>query len=461
VISAWTIVCNTENPMSWRLSTDDTTMVVAIQNGIPVVTELSSTEINFNWLLEPAPEVLPSSVTQQGALLATKWQYEGGTLDPKSGKLVLRFSNSAPALELRSIWRGQPGHGPVEHWLTIANNSGAAITIGHQDSLVLSHLTVPTDESMDAWWIKRGGGNATTEGGTIVESVGRHSHQTLASDPFPWSGGASPVPWLAMQVGTSRGLYVGWEFSGIGRIAYRSEPYGDAKAATGPAQLEIEVGNVPAFKTDVEAGETFLVPAAFVGCYSGDIDDGSYTLHRFVLDKLVPKFPKGYAHPTLAYNPYDDGGNPSAADENSILRGAAQAKELGFETFVLDAMWFPQSGDWRWDPKRFPHGDRPIAEYVHSHEMKLGLWMAYTHGYDSDDPRAMSITKHPDWFAAPPKLDPKDYLNWTTLIDLGSDPARDWAENATQRAVSEYILDYFKTDGSPIVTSCQQTGKCS
>jgi hypothetical protein len=72
--------------------------------------------------------------------------------------------------------------------------------------LVLSHIAIPTHESMDAWWIKRGGGNATIEGGTLTESVGRHSGVTLTSDP---TDGASPVPWLAMQVGTSRGFYVG------------------------------------------------------------------------------------------------------------------------------------------------------------------------------------------------------------------------------------------------------------
>jgi alpha-galactosidase len=138
--------------------------------------------------------------------------------------------------------------------------------------------------------------------------------------------------------------------------------------AVTPAPLSIEVGNVPAFKTDVAAGETFLVPPAFVGCYTGDIDDGSYTLHRFVLDKLVPKFPAGYPHPTLAYNLYLDAGGPHAK-EADVIKSAALAHELGFETFVVDAMWFPQSGDWRWDPERFPHGAQPIEEFVHSHDM--------------------------------------------------------------------------------------------
>jgi hypothetical protein len=432
---------------TWRLATDDTAMVVAIQQDQPVITQLASAKSNANWLLASVPEILPSSITQQGSVIPAKWHYDGGAMDPKSGELVLRFSTSAPALELESIWRARPGHGPVEHWLTLANHSPAPITIGHQDSLVLSHIAISTDQLMDAWWIKRGGGNATPEGGTLVEGVGRHSHTVLTSDP---TDGASPVPWLSLQVGTSRGLYVGWEFSGIGRIQFQGE--GD----TGPAQLGIEVGNVPAFKTDVAAGETFLVPPAFVGCYAGDIDDGSYTLHRFILEKLAPKFPDGYTYPTLAYNLYLDAGGANA-DEKSVLKSAALAKDLGFETFVVDAMWFPQSGDWHWDPKRFPNGSGPIAEYVHAQGMKFGLWMAYTHGSDSEDPWALSVKKHPDWFFAPPKLDPKDHINWDALIDLGSDPARDWAIDATRQAVSDYKVDYFKTDYSPIVTTCQQS----
>ena len=129
--------------------------------------------------------------------------------------------------------------------------------------------------------------------------------------------------------------------------------------STAARELGIEVGNLKEFKTDVAAGETFLVPPAFVGCYSGDIDDGSYSLHRFILEKLVPRFPPGYEYPTLAYNLYLDSGGPNA-EEKGVLRSAAFAKELGFETFVVDAMWFPQSGAWYWDPKRFPNGHKPM-----------------------------------------------------------------------------------------------------
>lgn len=453
LLSVCGVAQGAETQNSWSLNTDDTTVVVAIQDGMPTIVKLSSRRDAQNWLLAPARETLPSSITQHGNTKEVQWQYVGGDFDAKSGQLMLRFSDQTLALNLQSIWQARPGHGPVEHWLTITNRSPGTITIGHQDSLALRHLIIPNKESMDAWWIKRGGGNATDEGGTFTRSVGKNSDENLVSDP---TDGASPVPWLALQIGTSRGLYVGWEFSGIGRIRFHSADRHGNESDSTPGELGVDVGNMPSFKTDIQAGETFLVPPAFLGCYVGDIDDGSYTLHRFVLEKLVPKFPDGYAHPTLAYNLYLDGGGANA-DEKSVLRSAALAKDLGFETFVIDAMWFPQSGDWRWDPKRFPHGYKPIEEYVHAHDMKLGLWMAYTHGSNSDDPSALSITRHPDWFAAPPKLDPEGHINWNALIDLGYDPARDWVEKSTQRVTAEYKLDYFKTDYTPIVTSCQQT----
>ena len=206
----------------------------------------------------------------------------------------------------------------------------------------------------------------------------------------------------------------------------------------------------------LQAGETFLVPPAFVGCYRGDIDDGQLHPASLHAGKAGPPFPAGYAHPTLAYNLYLDSGGPDAT-EQGVLQSIDTAKSLGFETFVVDAMWFPQSGDWRWDPKRFPHGHQPIEEAIHRQNMKFGLWVAYTQGSDHTDPAALNVTSHADWFTAPARLDPEGHINWGAQIDLGSDAARDWVEQSTQRIVSEYKVDYLKTDYSPIATSCQQT----
>lgn len=430
---------------SWHLSTADTTAVLTVRRDAPLVKWLGSTgNHRQNWLASPVAEKLLPVISQKGFALPAHWTYTGGSLDRQTGKLILRFTNAVPSVELRSIWQGRMGHGPIEHWLEVTNHSGDTITVGHQDSLVLNINAATTGRPMQAWWIKRGGGNASTEGGTLETGIGKKFDVALNSDPLD---GASPVPWLAIQSSHNRGVYVGWEFSGLGRI--------HASAPTSASSLKIEVGNRLEFKTDVMPQEVLMVPPAFVGCYSGDIDDGSYTLHRFVLEKLRPKPPSDYPDPTLAYNLYIDSGG-SKATEQSVLGTAAIANRLGFESFVIDAMWFPQSGDWRWDPVRFPRGSGPVEQSVHAHEMKLGLWMAYTHGSDSTDPAALNINMHPGWFAAPPKLNHDEHLNWDALIDLGSDPAREWVKQATARIVSDYKLDYFKTDYSPIVTQCMQ-----
>ena len=425
---------------SWPLSTDDTAAAVAVEHGQPVLKRLSVRGVSSNWLPAGAPETLPPAVGWEGHSASTNWRFQGGSLDASRAQLALRFTNADPPMELRSIWRASPGRGPLEHWLTIANHSSSPITLTQQESLALTGLAVPGGQA-DVWWINRGGGNASKEGGTFTHKLDRDFDQVLKSDP---TDGASPVPWLAIQVGKTEGLYVGWEFSGTGRIHIRNG--------------ELRVGNLPEFKTDVPAGETLVVPAAFVGCYRGDIDDGSYSLHRFVLEKLLPLLPRGQPYPTLAYNLYLDSGGDKAR-EADVLRSAAACRDLGFETFVPDAMWFPQAGDWKWDPVRFPNSMLPIERYVHQNGMKLGLWVAWTQGAFSDSAGAMDIRRHADWFVrAFNPTEKMDYLHWDALMDLGSDEARAWAEGETQRLVTEFKLDYLKHDYSPIVTQCGQNG---
>ena len=158
--------------------------------------------------------------------------------------------------------------------------------------------------------------------------------------------GASPVPWLAVQVGAEWGLYVGWEFSGMGRIHARA-------AADRSDRLDLCVGLQPEFKTDIEPGETFLVPAGFRRLLPAAIwTRGATACIGSCWRSCRPPVPAGVPDPVLAYNLYlDVGGNK--ATEADVLRSAAVCRDLGFEYFMPDAMWFPETGDWRWDPRRF------------------------------------------------------------------------------------------------------------
>lgn len=430
----------------WNLATDDTLVTVGVSNHRPTLIRLASSRGPHNWVAHEAALPLMDRVWVGPREVPTAWAFERGEWNGRAGTLTLTFANAQPELRLRSVWRARPGRGPVEHWLEIENRARERVTVAHQDSLTLQGLR--PGGSAEVWWIKRGGGNASTQGGTFTEPLAAGLDLTLVSH---CEDGASPVPWLAVQVGDERGLYVGWEFSGLGRI--------HAKAAEGVDELALDIGNLPDFKTDVEPGETLLIPPAFVGCYIGDVDAGSYSLHRFVLEKLRPSVPAGTPDPTLAYNLYlDAGGN--RAQEADVLRSARFCHELGFETFMPDAMWFPGTGDWRWDPDRFPHGIRPIEEYVHRQGMKLALWCAWTNGGISEHPEALSVRGsqgQPDWFRSdfPPDWQPGPFYGGQ--VCLACEAAREWAVRKTQWLVSQHRLDYLKHDCGPIVTSCNKT----
>ncbi|MFN8009123.1 MAG: hypothetical protein U0V70_19265 [Terriglobia bacterium] len=146
----------------------------------------------------------------------------------------------------------------MEHWLTIANESGRSVTLGHQDSLVLDGITLGVNESAQAWWVKRGGGNASQEGTFTVDT----DVSCSGSGDQSWRMVRALSPWLAIQVGQTYGLYVGWEFSGVGRIHAQT-------ISTRPTKLNLRVGNLPEFKTELRAEETLLIPSCFRRLLSG------------------------------------------------------------------------------------------------------------------------------------------------------------------------------------------------
>ncbi|MHB9065482.1 MAG: NPCBM/NEW2 domain-containing protein [Pirellulaceae bacterium] len=431
---------------SWDLHTADTEMRIGVVENRPVIEHLAAVGSTHNWISAENLVPLMTRAWRDGQEISIVWQFREGIDAPAIGQLTLEFTCAESSLVLRSVWRARPGRGPIEHWMEIENVSPGRVTVSHQDSLTLAGLHPGAPATL--WWIQRGGSNASTQGGTFSQPLSGGLDLVLASD---CEDGASPVPWLAVQAGLERGLYVGWEFSGLGRVHARATADADG--------IDLDVGNHREFKTDVEPGEVFLVPPAFVGCYNGDLDEGSASLHRFVLEKLRPPVPLGYPDPILAYNLYlDAGGNE--ATESDVLRSAEMCRDLGFEAFMPDAMWFPETGDWRWDPRRFPQGVQPIEAFIHRSGLKLALWCAWTNGGISEDPGALSVrgrVGHPEWFNA-------DYpAVWNAgpfaggQVCLGCSEAQQWATEKTQWLVREHRLDYLKHDCGPITTRCNKT----
>jgi alpha-galactosidase len=438
----------------WILSTKDTEIKIGIRNGADAILELHTTGRPWEWVQSPIEQPLPSAVTRAGRVSQLHWTYSGASQDPEHRTLTLTFKNASPALELRSYWKASPGFGPIEHWMVLKNSSADRLGIGATPSLGLKSLALPSNHYVESTQVRRGGSNAQVSGGVLSRPVGQYWGVLVASRPSDAGGGGSAaedlesqVPFLNLQVDSSHGFYLGWKFSAVGEIV------GSSNGST----VDLSVGVPANFKTDILPGEEFLIPAAFIGAYVGGQAEGSYSVYRYIQDSVLPKRPSSQPYPTLVYGYYFDGNKPGTQTESDVLASARLAHELGFETYLADAMWFPDTGDWRWDPKRFPHGSKPLADYLHANGMKFALWMAWTLASDSDAPGALNFRQHPEWFTRTPVFDKEGGINWNAQIDVGNDNARQWVERATQRVVRDNRVDYLKTDFSPIaVTSLAQ-----
>jgi alpha-galactosidase len=438
----------------WTLSTKDTQIKIGIRNDQAAILELHAVGRPWEWVQTPNIDQLPDSVTQHGAAIKLHWIYSGANQDAQQRELALHFKNASPALELTSYWKAGSGRGPVEHWMALKNKSADRVTLGSPLSLNLKAIAPPPGHYVESTQVRRGGSNAQVSGGVLSRPVGQYWSVAVPSRPS--DGGAadtvaeetgSQVPFLNLQVDNSHGLYIGWKFSAVGEIL------GSSDGST----LVLSVGLPKKFETDILAGEEFLVPAAFIGTYVGDHAEGSYSVYRYVQDSLLPRRSSTQPYPALVYGYYFDGNKPGTQTESDVLVSARLAHELGFETYLADAMWFPETGDWRWDPKRFPRGSKPLADYLHANGMKFALWMAWTLASDSNAPGALNFRQHPDWFTRAPVLAKDGGINWGAQIDVGNDSAREWVESATQRVVRDNQIDYLKTDFSPIaVTSRAQ-----
>jgi alpha-galactosidase len=137
----------------------------------------------------------------------------------------------------------------------------------------------------------------------------------------------------------------------------------------------------------LEPGMTLEVPKAFLGAYSGDLDDGCYLAHRFVEEHLAWPNP-GNDFPYLMFNSWGYG----TAIYDSLAREAINlCAQLGVELFVTDFGW--EGPDWAPLPEAFPDGLSPLADLCHG----KGLMFGFHFSLGNVTEMAAMYRDHPDW----------------------------------------------------------------
>jgi hypothetical protein len=352
-------------------------------------------------------------------------------------ELRLRARSRRHPMEFSFYWRLRPGLSPIEKWYTVTNRGREPITLLRMDTF--SHQ-VESREEQTVWYVHKG----TAAPGTLQVSqspLADGQSQALLCSASEAHDLMESVPWFLLDRGEERGgLLFGWAFSGDGRFDIARSA--GTTAVTGGLRPD-------EFKHRLLPGRTLLAPAGLFGPYAGSPDDGANEWHRFLQRHWSPAAAASRT-PRVDYNTWFSLG--LAVDEASCLRQLRAAADLGAEVFHLDAGWYRAPGDWHPDPKRFPHGLRPLVEEAHRRGMRFGLWVAFAQIGEA------MLKKHPDWITTPGKqIDPHRPFSYRTLtICLGNPAARAWIQRELERIVTEYGVDLLEYD-QPIIEECTAT----
>jgi hypothetical protein len=186
---------------------------------------------------------------------------------------------------------------------------------------------------------------------------------------------------------------------------------------------------------------------AYLGVYSGGPAEAAAAFTRDFGGAVEPS----YAH-SVDLNTFHPWGHGDGLSDGNLRPQVLAAKALGVETFMLDDQWQGgaggESGDWRWDPARFPGAatdDRPdFVDYLHQQGMQLGLWMSPL----EFNMASQTYAAHPDWACAPvgdvTAQDPDDA--GLGVWDATNPAFRDYLLGVVDRLVADDDVAEFKFD---------------
>jgi len=114
------------------------------------------------------------------------------------------------------------------------------------------------------------------------------------------------------------------------------------------------------------------------------------------------------------------------------------------ELYWLDAGWFPGEwpfgvGTWDADPKKFPHGLKPLGDAAHQKGLKFLLW------FEPGRVGAGSViaTQHPEWVLHRPE---EGRLGG--LFNFGDPAALQWMTETLSTRIDEWGIDIYRQDSN-------------
>ncbi|HRH59130.1 MAG TPA: alpha-galactosidase [Chitinophagaceae bacterium] len=189
------------------------------------------------------------------------------------------------------------------------------------------------------------------------------------------------------------------------------------------------------FKKYLQPGETFTSPGVFIYVFnSGKWQDGFEGAYKdFTREYLGVSLYKRAVKPLFMYNTWQ----PFLDDINEklMMDCADKLENTGTDLFIIDAGWYKRSGDFKADSAKFPHGMKPVCDYIRSKGMQPGLWIGIASVNEISD----IAKQHPEWL-----VKDKDG-KIANLHDMSYDTTRDgWASRLKTMSLGSPYYDYIK-----------------
>jgi alpha-galactosidase len=191
----------------------------------------------------------------------------------------------------------------------------------------------------------------------------------------------------------------------------------------------------------LKPGERLETPAFYGGFTEGGFGEASRLMHRLEREEILPH------HGALPLRPVMF--NSWAETVPVEKQYAEAAAKLGVELFIVDDGWFGQRGhndhaglgDWYPNPQMYPHGLKPLIDYVHSLGMEFGLWVEP----EMVNPDSNLYRQHPDWVISFPGRPRSEYRN-QLVLNLAREDVKEFVFGLLDKLLSENDIKLLKWD---------------
>lgn len=207
----------------------------------------------------------------------------------------------------------------------------------------------------------------------------------------------------------------------------------------------------------IRPGETIRTPRITIMAYEGDYARGINLWRRWYFKHILPR-PNGKPIPKIMHASYNGGGPEfTESTEQNQLEYIQKYVDSGlpYNCWWIDAGWYdctlpdgtkfwPLTGNWYADKKRYPIGLRPISNKLHQHGMSFLLWFEP----ERVRPGTWLYNEHPEWILrAEEEYDDGDFgTSKNCLLNLGDPDCCDFMIGYISTLLQLSGVDIYRQD---------------